>query len=63
MIQRVVFLQSGRPETPPVALNALQAAPPIELDNDPFGRNVSHFYHVLYAERQQMAAGQGIADT
>ncbi len=48
-------------KNPPVALNALQAASPIELGNNPFGNNVSCLYHVYIRGEAYLAAGQGAA--
>ncbi len=43
------------------ALNALQAASPIELGLIPFGNNVSCLYHVYVRGEAYLAAGQGNA--
>jgi DNA-binding winged helix-turn-helix (wHTH) protein/tetratricopeptide (TPR) repeat protein len=43
------------------ALNALQAASPIELGNIPFGNNISCLYHVYIRGEAYLAAGQGSA--
>jgi eukaryotic-like serine/threonine-protein kinase len=48
-------------KTPAPALNALQAASPIELGNTPFGNNVSCLYPVYVRGEAYLAAGQGSA--
>jgi len=46
-------------KNPTVALNALQAASPIELGAVPFGNNISCLYHVYVRGQAYLAAGQG----
>jgi serine/threonine protein kinase/Flp pilus assembly protein TadD len=46
-------------KNPAFALNALQAASPIELGNIPFGNNFSCLYHVYVRGEAYLAAGQG----
>jgi serine/threonine protein kinase/tetratricopeptide (TPR) repeat protein len=53
-------LKLGR-ENPAAALNALQAASPIELGAVPFGNNISCLYHVYVRGEAYLAAGQGTA--
>jgi tetratricopeptide (TPR) repeat protein len=53
-------LELGR-ENPATALNALQAASPIELGAVPFGNNISCLYHVYVRGETYLAAGQGTA--
>ncbi len=53
-------LELGR-ENPAAALNALQAASPIELGAVPFGNNISCLYHVYVRGEAYLAAGQGTA--
>ncbi|MGA8441488.1 MAG: winged helix-turn-helix domain-containing protein [Candidatus Sulfotelmatobacter sp.] len=48
-------------KNPIPALNALQAASPIELGNIPFGNNISCLYHVYVRGEAYLAAGQGSA--
>jgi eukaryotic-like serine/threonine-protein kinase len=48
-------------KNPAVALNALQAASPIELGAVPFGNNLSCLYHVYVRGEAYLAAGQGHA--
>jgi serine/threonine protein kinase/tetratricopeptide (TPR) repeat protein len=53
-------LALGR-KNPAVALNALQAASPIELGAVPFGNNMSCLYHVYVRGQAYLAAKQGHA--
>jgi len=53
-------LELGR-ENPAAALNALQAASPIELGAVPFGNNISCLSHVYVRGEAYLAAGQGTA--
>jgi len=46
---------------PALALNALQAAPPIELGQISFVNNISCLYHVYVRGEAYVAAGQGNA--
>jgi eukaryotic-like serine/threonine-protein kinase len=48
-------------KNPAPALNALQAATPIELGNIPFVNNISCLYHVYVRGEAYLAAGQGNA--
>jgi hypothetical protein len=48
-------------KNPAVALNALQAASPIELGNIPLGNNTSCLYDVYVRGEAYLAAGQGSA--
>ena len=48
-------------KNPAVALNAFQAASPIELGAVPFGNNLSCLYHVYIRGEAYLAAGQGRA--
>ncbi len=48
-------------KNPPVALNALQAASPIELGEIAFVLNISCLYHVYVRGEAYLAAGQGSA--
>ncbi len=48
-------------KNPAPALNALQAASPIELGNITFGNNISCLYHVYVRGEAYLAAGQGTA--
>ena len=48
-------------KNPAVALNALQAALPIELGNIPFADDASCLYHVYVRGQAYLAAGQGNA--
>jgi eukaryotic-like serine/threonine-protein kinase len=48
-------------KNPALALNALQAASPIEFANIPFGNNTSCLYHVYVRGEAYLAAGQGSA--
>jgi eukaryotic-like serine/threonine-protein kinase len=58
VIQAQLALQRKNPAR---ALNALQAAVPIELGNIPFGNNISCLYHVYVRGEAYLAAGQGNA--
>ncbi len=57
-IEAQLALDKGNPAP---ALNALQAASPIELGNIPFGNNISCLYHVYIRGEAYLAAGQGNA--
>ena len=48
-------------KNPVAALNALQAASPVELSNTPFGNTVSCLYPVYLRGEAYLAAGQGSA--
>ena len=48
-------------KNPAAALNALQAASPIELGQIPFVNNISCLYHVYVRGEAYLAAGQGSA--
>jgi eukaryotic-like serine/threonine-protein kinase len=48
-------------KNPAVALNALQAASPIELGNIPFGNNISCLYDVYVRGEAYLESGQGSA--
>ena len=48
-------------KNPALALNALQAASPIELGQIPFVLNISCLYHVYVRGEAYLAAGQGSA--
>ena len=53
-------LALGR-KNPAGALDALQAASPVELGAVPFGNNISCLYHVYIRGQAYLAAGQGAA--